>query len=50
MSSLIIAAEAAHTAADFEDDLLPIAIGLAVAGLVYAAVAAWLVTTKASHH
>jgi len=49
MSILLLATEAAHTAADVEDDLLPIAIGLFVLSLVYAAVAAWRVTTKAEH-
>ena len=41
-----------ETAADVEDDLMPIAIALVVAAMVYAAVAAWRVTPKGhpSHH
>ena len=41
-----------ETAADVEDELLPFAIGLVVAALVYAAVATWMVTSKEdpSHH
>jgi hypothetical protein len=45
-SMLLALTEAASTAEDFEDDLLPIAIGLAVMALLYAAVAAWIVTSK----
>ena len=41
-----------ETAADVEDDLMPIAIALVVAAMAYAAVAAWRVTPKEdpSHH
>jgi len=47
MFSIIVAlTEAASHAEDFEDDLLPVAIGLFVAALLYAAVATWIVTPK----
>jgi hypothetical protein len=41
-----------ETAADFEDDLFPIAIGLVVAAMIYAAIAAWMVTPAEdpTHH
>ena len=41
-----------ETAADVEDDLMPIAIALVAAAMIYAAVAAWRVTPKEdpSHH
>lgn len=42
----------AENAADLEDDLLPIAIGLVVAAMIYAAIAAWMVTPAEdpTHH
>ena len=43
-------AEAAKTAADFEDDLTPVAIALFAIALIYAAVAAWIVTPKGDGH
>jgi hypothetical protein len=47
MLSLIFALSLATTSAeDFEDDLLPVVIGLVVIAFVYAAVATWMVTAK----
>ena len=45
MFSTILAFAAAH-AEDFEEDLLPVVIGLFVLALLYAAVATWIVTPK----
>ncbi len=44
---LLILAEEAAT--DYDETLLPIAMGLAIVALVYAAVAAWIVTPKSDH-
>lgn len=42
-------AEAA-AATDYDETLLPVAIGLAVVALLYAAVATWIVTPKGGEH
>jgi hypothetical protein len=36
-------------ATDYDETLLPIAVGLLVVALLYAVVAAWVVTQKARH-
>lgn len=43
-------AEAATETTDYDETLLPIALGLAVVALVYAAVATWMVTPKGDDH
>ena len=48
MLSLVVIEEVAH-ATDYDETLLPIAIGVALIGLGYAAVATWIVTPKGEH-
>lgn len=45
---LALAEEAGH-ATDYDETLLPIAIAFVAIALVYAIVAAWIVTPKAGH-
>jgi hypothetical protein len=48
MLSFVVIEEAAH-ATDYDETLLPIAIGVALIALAYAVVATWIVTPKSEH-
>lgn len=46
---LVLVEEAGH-ATDYDETLLPVAIGLTVIALAYAAIATWIVTPKGVDH
>lgn len=48
MLSFAVIEEAAH-ATDYDETLLPFAVGVGLIALVYAAVATWIVTPKGEH-
>jgi hypothetical protein len=50
MFLLLRLAEEATGATDYDETLLPIAIGFLVVALLYAAIATWIVTPSSGHH